>query len=52
MDVQLMTNYLFKLHFVGLATLFKELSLGLDSVYTLQNWGLYVCVAEMSVNKF
>jgi len=44
MDVQLMTNYLFKLHLIGLVTLFKELNLarGLESVYTLQKLGLFL----------
>jgi hypothetical protein len=46
MNVQLMTNYLFKLHVRELATFFKKLNLSsnFDSVYTMQELGLiYFC---------
>jgi len=53
MDVQLMTNYVFKLHFIGLITLFKELNLarGLDSVHTLQKFGL-ICLCSRNERKY
>lgn len=52
MDVQLMTNYLFKLHFIGLVALFKELNLarGLDSVYVPQKLGL-ICLCSRNERK-
>jgi hypothetical protein len=46
MDVQLMTNYLFKLHIRELVTFFRKLNLSrsYDSVYTMQTLGLiYFC---------
>lgn len=53
MDVQLMTNYLFKLRFIGLVTLFKELNLTrrLDSVYALQKLGL-ICLCSRNERKY